>query len=146
MPKLPRKKLDPRKDSRFFNDLARGFSTLESKSEIKSFLLDLLSSTERKVISKRFQIAIMLLAGYKYEAIRKRIEVSDITIAKVSNWMNSGAEELKKVAKRIGDESEIVKKTTRPSTKYQPGDLLTPALREGVSLVAKKIAEKQGKL
>lgn len=62
---------------------------LKSPREASLFFYDLLTHTERKMLSKRLQIARMLLEKESYIAIGKRLHVTDVTIAKINNWLNT---------------------------------------------------------
>ncbi|MBI4054301.1 MAG: TrpR-like protein YerC/YecD [Candidatus Doudnabacteria bacterium] len=89
MTKVSRKPLSAGELKEIENQFWNAISKLKSPSEIKLFFLDLLTHTERKMLSKRLQIARMLLREESYMAIRKRLHVTDITIAKINNWLNS---------------------------------------------------------
>ena len=64
-------------------------SKVKSKSEVQSFLSDLLSPVERTMIAKRLAIAALLLRGHGYENIKDLLKVSGATIAKVSAVINT---------------------------------------------------------
>lgn len=68
---------------------------LENKEQVKSFLKDLLTHTEMKMLAKRIQIAKMLLEGYSYQDIRNYVKVTDPTIAKISNILEMSGEGLR---------------------------------------------------
>lgn len=55
-------------------------SSLSTKEKVALFLNDLLTSTEKLMLSKRLAIAFMLIKGYDYAAINNRLKVSDATI------------------------------------------------------------------
>jgi len=64
-------------------------ASLGSATQAKLFFYDLLTHTERKMLSKRLHIASMLLQKEKYSVIKKKLNVTSTTIAKVNNWLNS---------------------------------------------------------
>lgn len=61
---------------------------LRSKEEIQSFLTDLLSPTERTMLTKRLAIAAFLMRAYPYESISNMLKVSSSTISKVALVLN----------------------------------------------------------
>jgi len=101
MTKLSRWPVEKQKMSLFLDDFWTAVASLQSKYEARSFFSQFLTHTERKMFAKRFQIALMLLLGYDYQNIKNRIRVSDVTIAKISNWIEENREALINVAKRI---------------------------------------------
>lgn len=68
---------------------------MENKEQVKSFLKDLLTHTEMKMLAKRIQIAKMLIEGYSYQDIRNYVKVTDPTIAKISNILEAEGQGLK---------------------------------------------------
>ncbi len=95
MTKISRIKLDPRHLGFFINNFWNLITLLENKDQVASFLKDLLTHTEMKMFAKRIQIAKMLLEGYDYRAIKGFVRVTDPTIAKINNKLETGAEGLK---------------------------------------------------
>lgn len=65
---------------------------LKSAPDAKLFFSDLLTHTERKMLAKRLHIAKMLLEKESYNVIKKKLNVTSTTIAKISNWLNSFGE------------------------------------------------------
>lgn len=70
------KKVEERITDLFWTSL----SMLSKKAEISLFLDDLLTPTEKIMLSKRLAIAFMLIKGYDYPSINERLKVSDQTI------------------------------------------------------------------
>lgn len=95
MTKVSRIRLDPRHLGFFINNFWNLITLLENKDQVASFLKDLLTHTEMKMFAKRIQIAKMLLEGYDYRAIKGFVRVTDPTIAKINNKLETGAEGLK---------------------------------------------------
>ncbi len=65
-------------------------SLLKGRDEVKIFFKDLLSLSEVVMISRRIQIAKMLLAGAGYEDVRKELKVGYSTINQVEKWVSNG--------------------------------------------------------
>lgn len=85
MVKISRIRVDPKHFGFFLNNFWNLITLLENKEQVKTFLKDLLTPTEMKMLTKRIQIAKMLLEGYDYRSIRNYVKVTDPTIAKISN-------------------------------------------------------------
>lgn len=70
--------------------LVKAFSVLQSNSEIKSFLRDLLTEAELFEFGNRFYAADMLSKGVHYNAIAEDTNLSSATIARVQKWRKGG--------------------------------------------------------
>jgi TrpR-related protein YerC/YecD len=65
-------------------------ASLENRDQVKMFFKDLLTLSEITMISRRIQIAKMLLMGEKQEDIRAKLKVGFNNIAQVEKWLNNG--------------------------------------------------------
>lgn len=138
MPKVSRISVDKKKMDRFYDDFWSAVALLETKKEVREFLFDLLTHTERKMLAKRLQIAMMLLEGYDYQAIRENIKVTDGTIARINNWLKTGATGLIRVTRElIGLKKEV--KKGESGGRYLAGNLLMPAAEAGLDLAARQL-------
>lgn len=90
MTKISRFKVDPKHLGFFINNFWSIITFLENKEQVKSFLKDLLTHTEMKMFAKRVQIAKMLLEGYDYRTIRNYVKVTDQTISRINNILETG--------------------------------------------------------
>ena len=79
----------------------------------EQLLYDLLTPTERVVLSKRFSIAFMLLQGYRYETIRHVLKVSYTTVGTVSAWLQYEGEGFRAVVAQIRMQDEVEEKWQR---------------------------------
>lgn len=95
MTKVSRIRLDSKHLGFFLNNFWNLITLLENKEQVKSFLKNLLTHTEMKMLAKRIQIAKMLIEGYDYRSIRNYVKVTDPTIAKISNILETSGEGLK---------------------------------------------------
>lgn len=95
MPKISRFKVDSKHLGFFINNFWNVITLLENKDQVKDFLKDLLTHTEMKMFAKRIQIAKMLLEGHNYRDIKNHVKVTDPTIARVSNILETNGEGLK---------------------------------------------------
>lgn len=82
---------------------------LRGRDEVKKFFKDLLTLSEVVMISRRIQIAKLLLEGDTYEDIRQNLKVSAATIAQVEKWVNNGFGGYKDVIKRYKKKQPLKK-------------------------------------
>lgn len=138
MIKVSRFKVDAKHLGFFLNNFWNLITLLEDKEQVKNFLKDLLTHTEMKMFAKRIQIAKMLLEGYGYRDIRNYVKVTDPTIAKISNILETGGDGLKTAVSFIQKiEADIEKERMRA----------TPDLKDkyGIYFLPEKIGEAVGK-
>ena len=84
---------------KYLGDFYSMVSLLKTRDEVKNFFKDLLTLSEIVMISRRIQIAKMLLEGYTYDEIRKRLKVGFSNVAQVERWLNNGFGGYRKVIK-----------------------------------------------
>lgn len=72
-----------------------------TKKSVALFLEDLLSPTEKIMLSKRASIALLLLKGYDYKSINDLLKVSDSTIWMVNLWLKTKGNGYRRVLKKI---------------------------------------------
>jgi len=92
-----------------FNSLAKAFGSINREERSKVFLELILSPTEKERIAKRVAILKELRRGSSYEEIKKNLDVSDNTIAQMSNALRQAPSQ----ALRIIDElikQELIEK------------------------------------
>lgn len=80
----------PKEDwEEFYEQLCNALALLETKKDINDFLDDLLTYTEKKMISKRVQVARSLIRGITYNLIGTRLHVTDTMISAVNDVLNT---------------------------------------------------------
>ena len=75
------------------DDMARlleAILSLKTKEELECFFEDLCTAQELIQFAQRLQVAKGLLAGETYDAIRRRIPVSSVTITRVNTALQFG--------------------------------------------------------
>jgi TrpR-related protein YerC/YecD len=82
-------------------------SILRTRDEAKNFFKDLLTLSEVVMISRRIQIAKMLLSGKSYEEIRKELRVGSNTVNQVEKWVNNGFGGYKEIIKRYSKKKAL---------------------------------------
>lgn len=90
MTKVSRKPLRKDKEQEIYQILFSALAKLNSSEEIAIFLEDLLTPTEKLMLSKRLYIAILLSRGFTYEMIMEGLNVSSVTINSVNFWLKHG--------------------------------------------------------
>src|SRR5687768_9148529 len=67
--------------------LVEALSHIRKPDEIRDFLGRLLTPSEVVMISRRFQIANLLVQGASYYSVREKLGVGFSTIQTVENWL-----------------------------------------------------------
>lgn len=92
MSQVSKRQLNKDIEVRVLNTLWDALSYVHTASQSQRFLEDLLTPTEKVMLSKRLTIAVLLIKGYPYESICSVLKVSSATIGSVANWLKiSGA-------------------------------------------------------
>lgn len=87
MAQVSRRSLPVKTRERIFDLFLTSISLCSNKENAASLIEDLLTPTEKIMLSKRFCIAFMLVNGYSYGLIRETLRVSISTIGTVSLWL-----------------------------------------------------------
>lgn len=88
MAQVSKRYLQKKVEDRILDLFWTSLSSLSTKEKVGIFLDDLLSPTEKIMLSKRLAIAFMLMKGYDYPTINDRLKVSDPTIWNVKNSLS----------------------------------------------------------
>ena len=99
-------KVRPRKISnqdriKYLDILYTAIGSLKSREEIKQFLRDLLTESERLMIGRRIVIAQKLLQDHSYNQIMKEMKVGPDTIMRVHRWLEDENDGYEKVIKNL---------------------------------------------
>jgi len=112
MTKLSRKPIAEDRMGLYVDEFWKAVTLLEDKQEVRAFFRDIVTSTERKMLAKRLQIAKLLYQGAPYDYIKKELAVSNETIANVARWLDSFGEGYRIVIPRLlstNNKSELPK-------------------------------------
>lgn len=90
MPQISKYPLAKDIDKQLRVTLWQALSELSNKEEVSQFLEDLLTRTERTMLSKRLYVALLLEKGYSYGEIKQVLKVSSSTIGSVNNMLKEG--------------------------------------------------------
>lgn len=94
---------------RIFEILTKSFVKITNSEEADQFISDLLTPTEKVMLSKRLAIAYLLEKNYDYRTIQQIIKVSTGTIASVNIKKFHGSEGYKKLISKIMKEEQLTK-------------------------------------
>lgn len=75
---------------KFLGEFYSMVASLKSRDEAKRFFKDLLTLSEVVMISRRIQIAKMLLEGATDVDIKNKLKVGFATITQVNRWLENG--------------------------------------------------------
>lgn len=101
MTKVSKRFLDEKLWKKIFELFTRAIADFKKPLEVENFLEDLLSPTEKIMLTKRLAIAILLVKGYTYDEIDEKLKVSRSTIMGVSFWLKNGKSGYAKAVEKI---------------------------------------------
>lgn len=87
--------------------LCRAVSSVKSPIEGSQLIKDLFTEYECKIISKRLEVARLLLKNLTFDQIHKVLKVSRPTIAKISLWLQTSGEGFRLVLERTKNEPKV---------------------------------------
>jgi|SRR3989344_9643186 len=87
MPQVSKYPLSKNIENRLYKIFWETIASLKNAEKAEEFFSDLLTPTEKIMLSKRLAIAMMLIKGYDYSSIISILKVSPTTIASVSLWL-----------------------------------------------------------
>jgi len=88
MAQVSKRFLHKKVEERILDLFWTSLSSLSTKQKVALFLNDLLTQTEKIMLSKRLAIAFMLMKGHGYPTINDRLKVSDPTIWNVKTGLS----------------------------------------------------------
>ncbi len=81
--------------------LVRAVLALQTETETRQFLRDLLTEAEIEEFANRLQAAEMLSDGKSYTDVEKATGLSSTTVARVSKWLQRGEGGYRTILARI---------------------------------------------
>jgi TrpR-related protein YerC/YecD len=112
VPKFPkRSRLSPNQRQELIIFLCQAIQSLRNEEEVAKFLTDLLSPPEIEMLSKRLEVAMLIIQGYTYADIRKKLNVGFNTISRIQAWTQHSGEGFK-IA--LGRRKKTATQTDRP--------------------------------
>lgn len=101
MTQVSRRILSKKVEERILSLFVSSIVLAQSKDIALSLVDDLLTPTEKVMLSKRFSIAFMLLEGYDYDTIQNVLKVSSSTIGRVALWMKGSGRGVRTIREKI---------------------------------------------
>ena len=86
---------------RYLDTLYTAISSLKSREEVKRFLRDLLTESERLMMGRRIIVAQRLLEDKSYIEIKQELGVGMDTIIRVHRWLEDDVDGYEKVVKKL---------------------------------------------
>lgn len=83
------------------NSLYWLLADIKKPEEMKQFLGDFFTKTERLMLAKRLALAGMIIEGYEMDTIRQVLKVSTATIYRTREMMDKSGEGLKSGIRRL---------------------------------------------
>ncbi len=71
-----------------FNNFWDLLASIKNSREVKIFVEDFLSPTEKVMLAKRITIAILLTKGHDYRSISTLLKVSTTTVSTIAKYLN----------------------------------------------------------
>lgn len=109
MPQVSRFRVNQEIEKRMFEIFEKTLADLKAADQIKSYLGDLLTPTEKIMLSKRLAIAVLLAKGYNYRTISGILKVSTSTVLAIVKRQLVDGRGLGMVTKKILKEEETKK-------------------------------------
>lgn len=109
MPQVSKKFLQKDIEKRMYQVFEKAIADLKKTEEIKDFIADILTPTERIMLSKRLAIAVLLAKGYDYRQIGDILKVSSTTVGSVIKQHLIGGDGYKVVVDKILQSEELQK-------------------------------------
>ena len=97
MPRVSRKLLSEKYQERLWGTLLKAFSSLRDQKALAELLHDLLTPTERLMLSKRLAAAMLLEKGYSFVNIAEALHLSTATIGVVKQALRRSGKGYRKV-------------------------------------------------
>lgn len=114
--KVKPRKMDNKDRMKYLDALYTSISGLKSREEIKNFLKDLLTESERVMVGRRILIAQKLLENKTYDEIVEEMHVGFDTIMRVHRWLEDESDGYEKAVKAL--EGELNHRTKKLEAKY----------------------------
>lgn len=86
--KIKAKDLEKKEKIEVLDALYTAASSVKGRADMRMFLRDLLTESERIMLGRRIQIAQMLLAGCSHRYIARGLHVGLDTVSRVHRWLD----------------------------------------------------------
>ena len=107
--KVQPRKLPDKDRMRYVDALYTAAGSLRGRKDMKAFLHDLLTESERVMLGRRIVIAQLLLEGREYDEIISMLHVGNDTIWRVHRWLDEKYPGYRKAIEGMKEEMETRK-------------------------------------
>ena len=101
MSQVSRRFVSKKTEERILNLFVSAVVLVQTPKSAVSLIDDLLTPTEKVMLSKRFSIAFMLLEGYDYDQIQAALKVSSATVGRVALWLKTKGAGIREIRGKI---------------------------------------------
>ncbi len=113
----PKIEIDQKEYFKEIHFLYEIINSLKNVAEIKPFLKDILTSSELRMIKRRWHIANLLFEGHDVRTVALRSKTSTQTVSKIKKIIEEGHGGLKLAVERSSDKQKKEKETYLKSIK-----------------------------
>jgi len=114
--KVKPRKLKKEDKIKYLDYLYTASASLKSREEVKNFLRDLLTESERIMLGRRILIAQRLLEDKSYDEIVKELSVGKDTIMRVHRWLGDQSGGYEETVKKL--KKELVSRKSKSKKSY----------------------------
>lgn len=139
MPRVQPKFISRKERDELLGELWTMVAVLERPEEAAHFFRDLLGETEALRLARRIRIAKLLLEGYGYEEISKRLRTSPLTIASVRRWLQRSFAGYEKIVPKL--QQDLAMKEELRRRKYPLHYLLVHLINRNRMPLSKKLRQ-----
>ncbi len=101
MTQVSRRFVSKKTEERILNLFVSAVVLVQTPKSAVSLIDDLLTPTEKVMLSKRFSVAFMLLEGYDYDQIQTALKVSSATVGRVALWLKTKGAGIREIRGKI---------------------------------------------
>lgn len=83
------------------NQLCQALFKIDSKKDLKNFLIDLCTTTELQAMSERLEVAKLISKKIPYRKISETTGLSTTTITRIATWIKDGNQGYNKALKKL---------------------------------------------
>ncbi len=136
MPRVSKaRKVSSKKKELFIDDFYSAITSFKDKYEVQSFFEDMLTTEEKLMLAKRFQVAMMLKLNYLWSEITDRVKVTTSTVAQVAQRIKRYKGGLLTVAQRIISFKEKKLNQWQKHKKEKYSDLGAEMVKAGLGIL-----------
>lgn len=106
MPKLSSKRIDKELENEILNQFFLSIAKINTVDGASQFFSDILTETEKKMISKRLAAAILLIREKSATDIKNSLNLTYSTIGTIAAWVKNAKKETRKILLQFSKEKD----------------------------------------